>query len=116
MPYETFLIERSGSIATVYFNRLEKLDPIDEKVMREILAITEELREDDTSRVVILTGKGWLFCVGADLNVLSASVNQEKQQQQIDAARLRSAKLGGALWMRGNCWTRSRLLRSTASQ
>ena len=35
MAYETFIVERSGPIATVYFNRPEKLNPINEKVMRE---------------------------------------------------------------------------------
>jgi len=94
MAYETFSIERSGPIATVYFNRPEKLNPINEKVMREIFAITQELQEDDESRVVILTGKGRSFCVGADLTMLSAGADQERQRQQSDSARLRSAKLG----------------------
>jgi enoyl-CoA hydratase/carnithine racemase len=94
MAYETFILERSGPIATVYFNRPEKLNPINEKVMREIFAITQELQEDDESRVVILTGKGRSFCAGADLNMLAAGVDQEKQRQQSDTAGLRSAKLG----------------------
>ena len=55
MAYETFIVERSGEIATVYFNRPDKLNPINEQVMREMLAITQELQEDDNSRVVILT-------------------------------------------------------------
>jgi enoyl-CoA hydratase/carnithine racemase len=94
MGYETFIVERSGPIATVYFNRPEKLNPINEKVMREFLAVTQELQEDEESRVVILTGKGRSFCVGADLNMLSAGADREQQRQQRDAARLRSAKTG----------------------
>ena len=94
MGYETFIVERSGPIATVYFNRPEKLNPINEKVMRELLAVIQELQEDEGSRVVILTGKGRSFCVGADLNMLSAGTDREQQRQQRDAARLRSAKTG----------------------
>ncbi len=94
MPYETFVIERSEAIATVSFNRPEKLNPINETVMRELLAISLELQEDETSRVVILTGKGRSFCVGADMHMLSAGADREKQYQQRDAARLRSAKMG----------------------
>ncbi|HEV8714833.1 MAG TPA: enoyl-CoA hydratase/isomerase family protein [Candidatus Binatia bacterium] len=94
MGYETFIVERSGPIATVFFNRPEKLNPINEKVMRELLAITQELQEDEDSRIVILTGKGRSFCVGADLNMLSAGADRGKQRQQSDAARLRSAKTG----------------------
>ncbi len=94
MAYETFIVERSGPIATVYFNRPEKLNPINEKVMREFLAVTYGLQEDDESRVVILTGKGRSFSVGADLNMLSVDTDHERQRQQSDSARLRSAKLG----------------------
>src|SRR5262245_4786589 len=97
MAYETFLVERSGTLVTVCFNRPEKLNPINEKVMREFLAIAQELQEDDEARVVILTGQGRSFCVGADLNMLSAGVDPQKQRQQSDSARLRSAKTGWRL-------------------
>ena len=43
MPYETFRIERSGPVATLTFNRPEKLNPINEQVTRELLAIAHEL-------------------------------------------------------------------------
>jgi enoyl-CoA hydratase/carnithine racemase len=94
MGYETFIVERTGAIATVRFNRPEKLNPINEKVMREILAITQEFQEDDDTRVIILTGQGRAFCVGADMNMLSAGVDPEKHTQLSDSARLRSAKTG----------------------
>jgi enoyl-CoA hydratase/carnithine racemase len=94
MTYETFLVERADSVATVYFNRPEKLNPINEKVMHELLAITQELQEDESSRVVILTGQGRSFCVGADMNMLAAGVDKEKHGQLRDAVRLRSAKTG----------------------
>lgn len=94
MAYETFLVERSGAIATVRFNRPEKLNPINEKVMREMLAIIREFQEDDDTRVVILTGQGRSFCVGADMEMVSAEVNREKHRQLSDSARLRSAKTG----------------------
>jgi enoyl-CoA hydratase len=97
MAYETFLVERTGVIATVRFNRLEKLNPINEKVMREILAIIYEFQEDDDVRVIILTGQGRSFCVGADMNMLAAGADREKQQQLSDSARLRLAKTGWRL-------------------
>ena len=67
MTYETFTLERSGPIVTVSFNRPAKLNPLNEQVLREFLAITYELQEDEDSRVVILTGKGRSFSVGADM-------------------------------------------------
>ncbi len=92
--YETFTLERSGSIVTVSFNRPAKLNPLNEQVLREFLAITYELQEDEDSRVVVLTGKGRSFSVGADMNALSKSSKPETQATLTDTARLRMAKLG----------------------
>ena len=92
--YETFTLERSGPIVTVSFNRPAKLNPLNEQVLREFLAITYELQEDEDSRVVILTGKGRSFSVGADMEALSKSSKAETQAKLTDSARLRMAKLG----------------------
>ena len=94
MAYETFTLERSGPIVTVSFNRPAKLNPLNEQVLREFLAITYELQEDEDSRVVVLTGKGRSFSVGADMNALSNSAKAETQATLTDSARLRMAKLG----------------------
>jgi len=67
MAYENFAVERAGAIATVYFNRPEKLNPISGKLLSEMIAVAHEFQEDEESRVVILTGKGRSFCAGADL-------------------------------------------------
>ena len=37
--YETFTLERSGPIVTVSFNRPAKLNPLNEQVLREFLAL-----------------------------------------------------------------------------
>jgi enoyl-CoA hydratase/carnithine racemase len=97
MPYETFLLGRSGLIATVTFNRPEKLNPINELVTRELLAIVQELREDEQTRVVILTGAGRAFCVGGDLEMFAESADPAYQRRQSDTAKLRLEKMGRRL-------------------
>src|SRR5262245_11606240 len=97
MPYETFLIERSGPIATVTFNRPEKLNPINEQVARELLAIAYELQDDEQTRVVILTGAGRAFCVGGDMAVFAEATDPAYQRQQSDTAKLRLEKMGRRL-------------------
>lgn len=97
MGYENFIVERAGDIATVYFNRPEKLNPINEAVMREMLQIAHELQEDVDSRVVILTGKGRSFCAGADISALLSDAGPEKQRNYSDSRRLRMAKTGWRL-------------------
>ncbi len=94
MAYETFTLERSGPIVTVGFNRPEKLNPLNEQVLREFLAIAYELQEDEDSRIVVLTGHGRSFSVGADMDALAAGSKAETQARLTDTARLRMAKLG----------------------
>jgi len=97
MSYETFLLTHSGPIATVAFNRPEKLNPINELVTRELLAIVNELRGDEETRVVILTGAGRAFCVGGDMEMFAEAVSPEYQRQQSDTAKLRLEKMGRRL-------------------
>ena len=47
MEYETFRVDRSGQIATVVFNRPEKLNPINEQVMQEFLDIARTFQADE---------------------------------------------------------------------
>jgi enoyl-CoA hydratase len=94
MAYENFIVERTGPITIVYFNRPQKLNPISGKLLSEMLAVTHELNEDEESRVVILTGKGRSFCAGADIGGLAANAGGQAQRGQSDAARLRAARTG----------------------
>lgn len=97
MAYENFIVERAGAIATVYFNRPEKLNPINNKLLTEMLAVAHEFEQDEESRVVILTGKGRSFCAGADIGGLTANAGGKAQRTQTDAARLRAARTGWRL-------------------
>jgi len=97
MAYENFIVERAGAIATVYFNRPEKLNPINGKLLTEMLEVAHEFRDDEESRVVILTGKGRSFCAGADIGGLTANAGAQAQRAQTDGGRLRTARTGWRL-------------------
>jgi enoyl-CoA hydratase len=97
MAYENFMVERVGPVATVYFNRPEKLNPINGKLLTEMLEVAAEFRDDEESRVVILTGKGRSFCAGADIGGLTANAGAKAQSAQTDAGRLRAARTGWRL-------------------
>ena len=61
------LVERAGRIMVVRLNRPARNNAIGGTMLRDIAEAFDEARSDDEVRVVILTGTGKSFCVGADV-------------------------------------------------
>jgi E-phenylitaconyl-CoA hydratase len=59
--------ERDGHVATITYNRPEKLNAINGALRQDLNAAWEAFRADDEAWVAILTGAGRAFCVGADV-------------------------------------------------
>src|SRR3970040_666266 len=69
MVYDTILVDRSGAIAFIRFNRPDKLNAMNSKMKDEIIAVLNEFEEEDAVRVVVFTGQGdKAFVAGADIN------------------------------------------------
>ncbi|MDQ3798472.1 MAG: enoyl-CoA hydratase/isomerase family protein [Acidobacteriota bacterium] len=67
--YETILVEKRESVAVITINRPEKLNALGIKVHEEGVAALDELRKDETVRVVVITGAGEKsFIAGADIS------------------------------------------------
>src|SRR5437667_11049871 len=65
---ETILVERRGSVAIITINRPEKRNALNIQTRAEGAAILDELRADDSVRVVVFTGAGGkAFIAGADI-------------------------------------------------
>ena len=65
--YETVLVERHGAVAVVSLNRPDKLNSFNGPLRRDLLLAVREVNDDDSVRVVVLTGAGRAFSAGADL-------------------------------------------------
>jgi enoyl-CoA hydratase len=66
--YETITLERRGSVAVLTINRPDKLNALSRQVHQEGVAALDELKNDDSVRVVVLTGSGEkAFIAGADI-------------------------------------------------
>jgi len=67
MDYENLIVERQGHIALVTLNRPQKLNALNNDLMKDIERVAEDFRDDFETRVVIFTGSGKHFSAGADL-------------------------------------------------
>jgi enoyl-CoA hydratase len=66
--YETILVERRDRVGIITINRPEKRNSLNIQTRAEGAAALDELRADDSIRVVILTGAGEkAFIAGADI-------------------------------------------------
>jgi len=66
--YETILVDRRDRVALITINRPEKRNALNIQTRAEGAAILDELRDDDSIRVVIFTGAGEkAFIAGADI-------------------------------------------------
>ena len=67
--YETITIEKRGSVAVMTINRPDKLNALNQQVHIDGVAALDELKADDSVRVLILTGAGEkAFVAGADIS------------------------------------------------
>lgn len=65
--YETLILRRHGQVQEIRFNRPHRLNAVTESLYAELNAALTRAEADGEVRVVVLTGEGRAFCVGADL-------------------------------------------------
>src|SRR4051812_25936622 len=65
--FQSIVYEKAPPRATITLNRPEVLNAFNFRMLRELARACEDASWDDEVRVVVLTGAGRAFCVGADL-------------------------------------------------
>ena len=120
MEYKHLLIEkRDDHVAIVTLNRPDQLNALNSALMSEIEYLTEEFQRDTETRVVIFTGAGKHFSVGADLKEQRAPSNLLEQTRakqigprmirkifmmdQITIAAIKGGALGGGACIVSAC-------------
>jgi enoyl-CoA hydratase/carnithine racemase len=63
----TVLYEVADHVATITYNRPERLNAINGEMRTELNATWERFRDDNDAWVAIVTGAGRAFCAGADM-------------------------------------------------
>jgi len=74
MPYQSILLERAGSVATITLNRPDAYNALTLPLARELFQAVLEVDEDPAVRCVVLTGAGKAFCGGGDVKDFADSL------------------------------------------
>ncbi len=77
MSYETIIYSKNGPIAEIRFNRPHRLNAVVSEFYAEAIDALNKAEADIDVRVVVLTGEGRAFCVGADLKEHGAGTRTE---------------------------------------
>jgi len=67
MDFETIRYEVEGHVATITFDRPDKLNAISPRMVTELRAAYAAVEADDAVWIAIVTGSGRAFCAGADV-------------------------------------------------
>ncbi len=87
MP-DLVLSELQDAICTITLNRPDKRNALNADVVRELQAAFDAAEQDDSVRVIVLTGEGSAFCAGADLAYLQAINTNNVMENAEDSASL----------------------------
>lgn len=88
MRLENLELEIQGQVATVWLNRPAVRNALDEVLISEITQAINYFERDAAVRVVVLAGRGKVFCAGADLNWMKRMAGYSVEQNQADAMGL----------------------------
>ena len=67
---QNIVVEKKEGIARIILNRPEAMNALNNAIIDEFWAATEDVRVDDEIKVVIITGAGKAFCTGLDINYI----------------------------------------------
>jgi len=95
MNFDTLLLETSGHLSTITFNRPDKRNAIATQMIAELQTALDAIEKAPT-RVVILTATGKALCAGIDLELLQAISRQSPSENQEDSRRI--AKMFRKIW------------------
>jgi enoyl-CoA hydratase/carnithine racemase len=90
MAYD-FLYDEYDGIATITLNRPDVLNALTFEVYGQLERLFEDLRTDESVRVVILTGAGEGFCSGGDVNAIIGELLKRDLRAHLEFTRMTGA-------------------------
>ncbi len=90
MTYD-FLFEVNNGVATLTFNRPDLLNALTFNVYAQFRDLLEDLRYDDSVKVLVLTGSGRGFCSGGDVHDIIGELLKRDVKGHLDFTRMTGA-------------------------
>jgi len=88
MGYETILYSQRDGVAEITLNRPHRLNAVTQQLYDELGAALDLAEADADARVVLLTGQGRAFCVGADLKEHKAGRTAFERRQYLQGEQI----------------------------
>jgi len=82
MELYDILYEKKDGIAIATFNRPAVLNAFRQATLREFISILDDVKVDNTVRVLIITGNGRAFSAGIDLKEMASSTSDDRSLEQ----------------------------------
>lgn len=81
-PEKSLIVRLDEGIAELRFNRPERLNAVNEALYGALREQLQQLEQHPDVRVILLTGEGRAFCVGADMKAHGAATRTAYQRRQ----------------------------------
>ena len=88
MSYSIILVNVTGAICTLSFNRPEKLNAINSELITALCDALKTANANKAIKVIILKGEGRAFCAGADLSDGSNTLGADEPIIRAETERL----------------------------
>jgi len=82
MGFRNIILEKTARVATIILNRPQVLNALNSEMWQEIGEALEDIEQDDTIRVAIITGNGKAFSAGADLKRAKEILGDPKRSRE----------------------------------
>ena len=73
-------LERNGAVGVITMNRPEALNALNAQVLADLSAVLDEVANDDSILVAVVTGAGRSFVAGADIGQMSTMTPAEAKK------------------------------------
>ncbi len=86
--YQTILYVPEEGVVRIFLNRPEVHNAFNSTMIGELDKAIDRVKEDDSVRVIVLSGKGKSFCAGADINWMREIIHYSYEQNLEESRQL----------------------------